>query len=643
MPSTPARPKLFQLDLCAYRLLRNGSPIRLERQCMELLTLLVERKGELVTRDEIASRLWGDGVFVDVDRGANRLIRKLRLALGDDSQQPRFIETVIGKGYRFIGPVDVIAKQGEADRQGNATACSDLPTTWAPPIGVASRSRVAPADRVRAPIGISSSRLRLAVAFTITIAAMAVFATRFTRHGFQSFRSIAVLPLENLSGDPAQEYFADGMTDELITKLAQISSLHVVSRTTVMHYRGSKKPLPEIARELGVDVIVEGSVVRSGATARVTAQLIQASDDRHLWANEYTRGMGDVVTIQNDVALAIAEEIKAKLTPGEQAKLRQSPQVTPAAFEHYLKGRYFAYRLTPVDLAQGVLEFKEAVQLDPHYARAWASLADSYCWQASLGGLPPGQVLPLARDAAQHALAEDGTLAAPHKVLGWVAHRLDLGRGAEWEFQLAIQFDPNDAVTHGWYAIYLSHLGQTDKAVAEAHRAEELDPESAHISAMVEAVLLHVHRLEEAEAQIRRTDQLHPGYPWSRWHSVDLLEQRQNYQAAIDAALNAGLAHLPSSEVERWRAAVRNAGAPGYWQELARVLVLTGNAPEPDRVLLAIAAVERRDYNGALDLLQHVCRSSPDQLHTNLRVIPQFELLREDSRFRSLERCAGLP
>ena len=352
MDGSPAQPAhRFRLDLDGYQLLEGDCPVRLERQPMELLILLVERKGQLVTRDDIAARLWADGVFVDTDRNINSIVRKLRQALKDDPDHPEFLETVVGKGYRFVGPVLVSPK---------AQAGPGLQATLAQPPSTSKRQTA------------GRRRWQIAVSAGVVIAALAGFAIRHLRSRIEAgpAHSLAILPLENLSGDKSQDYFADGFTQELTTELAQVSELRVISHTSVQQYKNRRESVPEIAKELQVDAVIEGSVSRSGDRVRVAAQLIRAPSDHAMWANSYERDLRDVLGLQRDIAKDIAEQVKIKL-------VHVAPLARPVdreAHDLYLQGLYHYDLNTEQHLLEAVADFQRAIAKDPEFAASHAGL-----------------------------------------------------------------------------------------------------------------------------------------------------------------------------------------------------------------------------------------------------------------------------
>jgi TolB-like protein/DNA-binding winged helix-turn-helix (wHTH) protein len=421
-----------EIDLARFEVRRGGVRVHLEKQPFDLLVLLLRTRGDLVPRKEIAETLWGSNVFVETDRSINNAIRKIRLALGDDPEHPRFIETVAGRGYRFIAsvsfssesqpesiPQQTVSRDGNRDgpnRAGHQSArgrevdLSGLSLSEPAPVSAIARPR----KRWQ-----SAAALASIVAIVLAIAFLLVkWKDRLPFTAKAQIDSLAVLPLANLSGDPAQEYFADGMTEELTTEVAQVSGLRVTSRTSVMVYKNARKPLPQIARELNVDAVVEGSVLRLGNQVRISAQLIQADGDRHLWAESYDRDLNDILGLQKDVAREIARQIHAKLTPEEVAPSAQH-KVDPEAHDAYLQGRYHANKQTEKEVQTAIDYFQRAVSRDPTFAPAYAGLADCYLSLAT-AYRAPREVMPSAKASALKALELYNSLSEAHSSLGSV-------------------------------------------------------------------------------------------------------------------------------------------------------------------------------------------------------------------------------
>jgi serine/threonine-protein kinase len=456
--------------------------------------------------------------------------------------------------------------------------------------------------------------------------------------------SIAVLPLANLSGDPEQEYFADGMTEELITNLGKISALRVISRTSVMRYKKTEKPLPQIARELGVDGIVEGSVLRVGDRVRITAQLIQAEQERHLWAESYERDLRDILALQSEVARAIASEVKAALTPQEQTRLASTRPVNPDAHEAYLKGRYYWNLRTEEGLKKSIEYFQQAIEKDPGCALAYAGLADSYVVVSTWNVMAPKEAYPRAKAAAFKALEMDETLAEAHASLGAAREEYDWDWvGAEKEFRRAIELNPGYATAHQWYAEYLSHMGRNNEAIAEAKRAQELDPLSLIINAIRGRVCFYARRYDEAIAQCRRTLELNPGFYPAHLYLGWAYEQEKLYAEAIS---------------EYQKAIALEQGNPRLAADLARGYAAVGKRTEAVNIISHLEELSKRRYvpsyamalthaalgdaSRAFQWLDKAYQDRDSQL-VWLKAEPGFDSLRSDPRFQDLLRRMKFP
>jgi TolB-like protein/DNA-binding winged helix-turn-helix (wHTH) protein/Tfp pilus assembly protein PilF len=448
----------FELDTRAGQLRKRGVKLRLRGQPLQVLAILVEHAGEVVTREELQTQIWPADTFVDFDHGLHNAIARIREVLGDSAETPRYIETLPRRGYRFIGPVEDFQTLRLAEE----------------PVANASQGVTLAKPRKRNP----SLVLILCALFVLGLAAWTVRRYVYAKAAVQPIHSIAVLPLENLSGDPSEEFFADGMTDQLITDLAKVGSLRVISRTSVMQYKGTKKVLPEIARELNVDAIVEGSVVRSGQRVRVTAQLVQAPTDQHLWAETYDRDLGDVLKLQGEVADAIAQQVRVQLTPTQQSQLRQGPAVNPAAYDAYLRGRlYFVNEFTkPDSLRKAQHYFEASLQEDPNFALAYAGLADTYVYLAFAGAMQKDQAYRSAKEALAKALELDDSIGEAHDTLGLLNSEFDWDWDtADREFNRAIALAPSYSCAHEDRAIFLALIGRRAEALAEIKKIEQLD------------------------------------------------------------------------------------------------------------------------------------------------------------------------
>ena len=415
----------FTLDQSRYRLQQGTRFLRLEKLPMELLIFLVQRRGELVSREEIAGHLWSKDVFVDVDQSINTAVRKIRVVLRDNPEKPRFVETVVGKGYRFAAPV--ICKNGDSTPhlQPPPSFVETLPRRGDRFVGAVDgrpgngtdadgegrkRSRMLQKSlRVNSGIGarlVAVGLLGLTVTATLLLG-LNVRGMRdqlFTRHTNPPVQALAVLPLANLSGDPEQEYFADGMTEALITELGKVSKPRVISRQSIMQYKGSKKSLQQIGRELNVDAVLEGAVERSGDRVRVSVHLERVSPESQVWANEYSSNIHDVMGLEDDVARAISDEIQVRLTPDERIRLASNRPVDPEAHDDFLRAEFLVDKRNERDLQAGIAYFKKAIEKDPAYARAYAGLAWALVNLTGMGTHRTRDLLPQARAAADRAL-----------------------------------------------------------------------------------------------------------------------------------------------------------------------------------------------------------------------------------------------
>jgi TolB-like protein/DNA-binding winged helix-turn-helix (wHTH) protein/Tfp pilus assembly protein PilF len=471
----------FEADLRTGELRKHGLRIKLQDQPFQVLALLLQRPGEMVSREELRQSLWPEDTFVDFDVGLNNAIKRLREALGDTAEHSRYVETLPRKGYRFIAPIENGAASGEVDLP-VAPAAADLELPTLPILKPAAELAV-PSAMWRSPrwlwIIAPSFVVLLAVVIGMNLGGWRNRLLRGSPAG--SIQSIAVLPLQNLTGDPAQEYFVDGMTEALITDLAQINTVTVISRTSVMRYRGSPKSLPEIAKELNVTGVVEGAVVRSGNRVRIDVQLIYAPTDQHFWAKSYERSLSDILLLQSEVAQAIADEIRAKLTPSEPSRLATSRPVNPEAYEAYLKGRYYWEKRNEPAINTATEYFQQAINIDPNFALAYAGLADTY-YIAGFGvvaSMPQAEAAAKSKEAAVKALELDDSLAEAHTALAHLKEDADRDwAGAEVEFRRALELNPGYANAYLWYSQFLRKAGRRDEDLAMTRRALQLDPMS---------------------------------------------------------------------------------------------------------------------------------------------------------------------
>ncbi len=621
---------VFDVDLGTGEIRKHGLRIRLQQQPFQVLALLLERPGDVITREQLQQKLWPANTFVDFDHGLNKAINKIRAALGDSAEAPRFVETVARRGYRFLAEVRVA---------GPAIVPPALPER---PSGAPSRS---PASAGPAGVARGQPRTWLVAASVIlaVLAALGVWELRRAAGASPAIHSIAVLPLESLSSDQSQEYFADGMTDELITDLGQIRALRVISRSSVMAYKRTRKSLLVIARELNVDAVVEGTVLRSGDRVRITAQLIEAATDRHLWADSYQGELRNTLALQNDVARAIADQIRVNVSPHEQAALRSAAAVNPAAYESYLRGRFFWNKRTSNGLSTALAYFTQAVEQDPTYARAYSGLADTYAllgdWQYAV--MTPKEALPKAKAAAMQAIALDGSLGEAHTSLAFCLDGFDWNFAkAGTEFERAIELNPGYATAHHWYAWHLALLRQYDEGIAEMRKAQSLDPLSLVINADLAELLALAHRYDESIRQSQRTLELDPGFGLAHNHLGQAYLQTHKTEQAIAelqkaVALSGDGATCMANLARAYVAAGRNADARQLLDDLkTRSSVRHSYASE-----IAMIDTALGDPDQAMVWLE---RGEAERFNPGVLLRPGFDSLRSDPRFVALLQRVGL-
>jgi TolB-like protein/DNA-binding winged helix-turn-helix (wHTH) protein/Tfp pilus assembly protein PilF len=610
----------FQLDAANKLLVRNGIRVPLTPKLFDTLTLLLEHPGQLIEKDEFMRQLWPE-TFVEESALAENISR-LRRALGDAEGQ-RFIATVPKHGYRFFAEVRRVAAAATAEPEASG-----------------------PAKRL--PWGRRGLALLAAVALLALGVIYFYFGDASRVFSRPSIRSLAVLPLENLSHDPEQEYFADGMTDELITQLAQISDLRVISRTSVLRFKGTRKPLDEIARELNVAAVVEGTVAHSAERVRVTAQVIQVNPEKHLWAESYDRPLGDAVILQGELARQITQAIRIKLTPQEQTRFASVRPVNSEAYEAFLKGRYFWGKRTEAATQKAIEYFQQAVEKDPNYALAFTGLADSYSSLALPAALqealPSNEAFPKARAAADRALAIDSTLAEAHASVARIKYLYDRDwSGAEKEFQRAIELNRNYANAHHWYALELMVMGRVDEALNQIKLARDLDPLSLIINTNMAFILSSAQQYDQAIEQSRKTLEMDPNFALGHYRLGQIL---------ILKGMNAEA--VPELE----KAIALSGGSPRATAELGFVYAKLGMRGDVLKLLndlrdrskvryvspfdLAVIYGGLGDKGRTLEYLEKAYDERSTSL-TLLKLSPAFASLRFEPRFAELVRRVGLP
>ena len=614
----------WDLDLQTGELRKLGAALRLQEQPLQILQMLLERPGKVVGREDMRKRIWPADTFVDFDHGLYSAIKRLRDALGDSTQKPIYIETLSRRGYRLIAPVTT-PPDGSASQ--TATAEEAFPRV----------GTIVPGGFGRPAIAILGGAVLLGAVLLGTNADN--FRARlFGRSMAKPVTSLAVLPLENLSADPEQEYFADGMTDELITDLAQLGELRVISRTSAMHYKGTQKTLPQIARELNVDAVVEGTVTRTGDRVRLRAQLIRVVDDRHLWAQAYDREYRDVLLLQSEAARDIANQIRIKLLPGEPARA-----VNPEAYEAYLRGRHELDAATSEpDFERSILSFELAIAKDPQSALGYAGLADSYVALSDYYRAPR-EVMPKAKDAARKALELDEKLSEAHDALGWLELIYDWNwPAAEQHLKRAIELNSGNALAHDHYANYFSSFGRHAEAFAESQRAQALDPLSFVIHANSGFYLYMGRQFDRAIEQEHRALELEPNCYTCRTYLALAYAQRGQFAEALREARRVRLPEATPIDLATAASVIAGAGERAEAERLLRDLrqVVKKRFVCPYEIATTYLALGKRDE--AFGWLEKAYEARSICMAW-LRVDPRLDPLRSDPRFQDLVRRVGLP
>ena len=621
---------IYELDLRNGELRKAGQRLKLQPQPFKVLAILAGRAGETVTREEIQRQVWGDELFVDFERGLNVCIQQIRGALSDDADAPRYIETLPKRGYRFLAPVEKL----------------ETPAQTAPG-GVGSQK--IPAGPSAQPKN-KGFRLRVAlVSGFLVISALLYFAkisNRFPfRNAAKSIRSVAVLPLDNFSGDPEQQYFADGMTEALIAELGQIRDLRVPSRTSVMMYKRANKPLRQIAKELAVDALVEGSVTRSGDRVEITVQLLDGSRDQHLWGGTYDRDSRDVLALQHELARAITAELKINFSSQEQQGLKSAAPVNANAYAAYLHGRYYWYKRTIEGFQKSIQYYEQAVAADSNYAPAYAGLADAYALLGSSpnDGLPPNETMPKAKAAAQKALQLDDGLAEAHASLAYINMVYDWNwASAEKEFKRAIEINPNYAGAHEWYAEFLAARGRESEALSEMNRARDADPLLVLMHAAVAEALYYSRRYDDVISQCQQTLELDPGYPIAHFHLGRAYIAKNMYPEAIAEyqKAQASLGETPALVMAMGYANAKAGNRSAAQKALEELRTQSKQRYVPALYFGAIYT-GLGDSNAGISWLEKAYQEHSDYL-IYLNVDPMADTLRSNPRFQALLRKIGI-
>ena len=626
-PSTRLYFGPFELDSRTGELWKSGRPVKLPPQPTKLLIFLASQRGELVTREEIKASLWGADTFIDFEQGLNFCIKKIRSALGDNPDQPEFIQTLPRRGYRFIASV-----QSKARGEGRKEETTDKHVSVSPS---------------RKPW----RKLLPAVA----LIALVILAVSYAVH--RHFRSVTqqhaqrimlvVLPFQAMSDEPRQQYFSDGMTEELITQLGRMNPdrLGVIARASAEQYKRSPKSVQQIGKDLGVDYLIEGSARTDGTRVRITAQLIQVRDQTHLWAKEYDRELRDILVLQNDVARDAAKEISIELSA--RSRMQIGPHgLNPVAYEAYLQGRYYWNQRNEEAERKALAYFQQAIAIDPDYAAAWAGIADCYAVLTIDAALVPDEVFRKAMAAAQRALDLDDSLAEAHASLATLkmTYERDWG-GAEREYRRALELNPNYALAHQWFAEYWMTNRNFDEALAEITNAQRLDPLSLMINTEVGWVYYFTHRQDRAIEQYRHVLVLDPNFTYSKFCLGLAYEQKGAYRDALP---------LLEGAVTEWQGdpgavaalshAYASSGDSGHAKQLLDRLIHPRDQRHVEPLFVADAYAGLNDKDHAFEWLnKYSTRPTMYVASLKIKADPRLDNLRSDKRYRELLQKMGLP
>ena len=618
----------FETEVQAGELRKRGLKVRLQDQPFQILVMLLERPGELVTRQEIHQKLWPADTFVGFDHGLNNAINRLREALGDSAETPRFIETLPKKGYRFIGQVTGDEPPAQAEYQ--------------PPEGTPVAKPVPIPGNIEE---VSKARPRffvttLVFCFALALAAIAFLGWRRIRAGVPPVAGhvmLAVLPFQNLSGDPSQDYFSDGLTEEMIAQLGALSpeQLGVIARTTTMAYRHSSKSVKQIGSELGVGYVLESSVRRDGNQIRISVQLIRVHDQLHVWAHSYDRHISHSIELQEEVAKAVAEQIEVKLSPSYRG--RTNPHHLDAeANEAYLRGRYFWNQFTPEGYRKAISYFQQAIQRDPNFAEAYSGLADSYNFLVVTDSLSPAEGNPKTFDAARKAIALDEGLAEAHSSLGTVKSRRFDWYGAERELKRAIALNPSYSVEHRIYAALLAAQGRHAEAWEQIREAMRLDPLSLPNNAELVRTLYYARNYDQAIGQGQKAMQLDPNYARTHFWLGRVYSQKGMHREAIAAAEKI-LESMPDSTLGLTEMAysLAAAGRQTEAREILRRLDERSMSAFVPAYNLAIIHIALNEHDTAIMYMRQAF-DERDWAFFVLAVEPRLDPLRKDPRFQEI-------
>jgi TolB-like protein/DNA-binding winged helix-turn-helix (wHTH) protein len=648
---------LFEIDLSSGQVHKHGRRLPLQEQPFRVLAMLLERPGEVVTRQELQTRIWPADTYVGFDEGLNTAIRKLRTVFGDTAGSPRFIETLPRRGYRFIAPVSEVAAADRSPVQSAAMVDGEDHPAGPALAEQTMEGRTAAGDQNQA-VKPWSSRRYLAVAavllFAIAILAYVVHERRTPSTAATQRAMLVVLPFQNLSNDVGQEYFSDGLTEETITDLGQLSpeNLGVIARTSAMAYKHTGKTVSQIGRELGADYVLEGSVRRQGERARVSAQLIRVSDQTHLWAESYDRELKDLLDVQDNLGRAIAEQVRANLTPEQQIELSKKHTVNPEAYDLYLKGRFYWNQRTPDAVKASITYFQQATAADPNFALAYAGVADAYNISNIIGLYSPRESFPQARAAAMRAIELDPSLAEAHAALGMEKSHYEFDfPGAEKEFLKAIEVNPNSTYAHLFYSnCFLLPMGRTSQAIAENKRAVELDPLSLPINNFMGMTYMFAGDYEHANQQFQHTIAMDPSFPLAHEYFSWFLTATGKYEESIkerekSEVLGGTSPENASAEATVMLRAFKTGGETNFWKKHLELELQATKKPAPyvSASLLARAYTLAGENDEAFLWLDRAYDQREGQDIALLKVDPDYRTLHNDPRFPAFLKKLGLP
>jgi TolB-like protein/DNA-binding winged helix-turn-helix (wHTH) protein/Tfp pilus assembly protein PilF len=638
---------IYEVDTSRVELRRNGTPIKLREQSFRVLVHLLEHAGEVVTREELRQVLWPSDTFVDFDQSLSTAVMRLRDALGDSAETPIYIETIPKHGYCFVAPATLSNNVNSATLLKVETSGGERETGGTAESGLTSKGLA------EGPLRRLISKRTLFLAGVATLGLVAIFFIfqfvvlhqRLSSRGgsTQKIQNIAVLPLENLSRDPEQDYFADGMTDALLSDLAKIGALRVISRQSVMRYKGSKESLPQIARELSVDAIVEGTVQRSGDKVRITANLLQAKTDQHLWAKSYERDFRDVLNLQSEVAQDIVREIEVTISAEESRRFSAVRAVNPEAYEDYLKGRFQWYSLTRQGNDEAERYYKLALEKEPDYALAYAGLADVWLTRTDAGQASPYEVMPKALAAADKAAQLDQNLSQPHITLAnidflylrdWVS--------ADREFRRAIELNPNSQDAHFMYSDFLVSLKRDQEWQNEVQRALELDPMSAFTRTFYGWHLIYLGRYDEAIQQLEQGLAAQPDFPSAYMGLWGAYYKKQMDAQAMQAAVKFfQVIHDPEA-ADALSSGFRQAGYREGMKRAANILALRAQKTHVPCIRVARLYAHAGETDKAIQWLAKADEARETPMG-HLGVAWDWDSLRPDPRFQEILRRMNFP